>query len=343
MFDKADLTRRVLTHIAPCRADRGFAKNLEKLQDIVEKLQGSSEPNLQSQPSRTEATLIQCVREIIAKGTTMYETNVAAESVSGGQGAANSDVRVAEWMNTLESIRWHQRRSDPSDMVSTVSSIVSMDGAHTLVTSETSAQGAVQERKAVDAVEDDYDDDLDTDLAKAALDTGAKAFEAQEWEEADSLLQEALRILQQLPTQQRVFCDIFGLHYKLAVCAYHLQEPARAEEALLSLVQQSASSNEQHEYIYDAAHLLSHLYIRMGQVDRARSQCEKALQARRRLLGKRSDATHIRLAQESCSCEIMPCNDTRSTQRRRSKNCRRVTGHKSRASSLFVTTNSVDL
>lgn len=234
---------------------------------------------------------MQCAREVIVKGTTMYEANLAAESITGGQGTANTNIRVAEWVNTLESIRWDQRRSDPSDTVSNVPSIFSGDEAHTAVTSATSAQRAVQEHEAVSSVGDDSDDDWDTDLAKAALDTGTKAFEAQEWEEADSLLQEALRVLQQLPKQQRAFCDIFGLHYKLAVCAYHTQKPADAEEALMSLVQQSASSDEQREYIYGAAHLLSYLYIRKGQVDRARSECEKALQARRRLLGKRSDAS----------------------------------------------------
>lgn len=258
---------------------------------MVEKLQRSSEASPQSRPSHTEATLIQCAREVIMQGTTMYEANVAAESGAGGQGAANRNIGVAEWVSTLESISWNQRRSDPSELTSNVSPIFSRDEAHDNVTSATSVQRNVQEREAVDAAGDESDDDLDTDLAKAALNTGTKAFEAQEWEEANSLLQEALQVLQQLPKQQRTFCDIFGLHYKLAVCAYHMQEPADAEEALMSLVQQSASTDEQREYIYHATHLLSQLYIRMGQVDRARSECEKALQARRRLLGKRSDAS----------------------------------------------------
>ena len=233
---------------------------------------------------------MQCARETIDKGTTMYEASLAAESAAGGQGAANRNIRVAEWVSVLESMSWNQRPSDPLDVVSNVSSIVSGDEAHTVVTSATSAQRAVQENKAFDAAGDDSDDDLDIDIAKAALDTGTKAFEAHEWEEADSLFQEALQVLQQLRKQQRVFCDFFNLHYKLAVCAYHTQKPTDAEEALMSLVQQSASSDEQREYIYDAAHLLSLLYIRMGQVDRARVECEKALQARRRLLGKQSDA-----------------------------------------------------
>jgi ankyrin repeat protein len=149
----------------------------------------------------------------------------------------------------------------------------------------------VQDREVLDAAANDSDDDLDTDLAKAALDTGTNAFEAHEWGEADSILQEALRVLQQLPKQQRTFCNVFGLQYKLAICAYHIEKPADAEEALTSLVKQSASSDEERGYIADAAHLLSHLYIRMGQIDRARSECKRALQARRRLLGKQSNAS----------------------------------------------------
>ena len=290
-FDKANLTRRVRAHLAPCRTDRGLAKELDKLQDVVEKLQRSSEATPESRPSHTEATLMQCAREVIVEGTTMYEASLVAESVAGGQGAANSNIRVAEWMSALDFVCRDQRLSDSSDMVSNVPSVFSRDEAHTVVTSATSAQRAVQERKAIDTVWYDPDNDLDTDLAKAALETGTKAFEAQEWEGADSLLQEALRVVQQLPKQQRAFYNIFGLQYKLAVCAYHMQEPADIEAALMSLIQQSASSDQQRGYICDTAHLLSHLYIRMGQVDRARSECEKALQARRRLLGKWSDAS----------------------------------------------------
>ncbi|KAI9705031.1 MAG: hypothetical protein M1836_006813 [Candelina mexicana] len=275
------LINTVRTQVAPRRADRGLAIELQR----------SSEADLQSRPYHPEADRIQCARGVLVEGTTMSEAILAADSVAGGQGAANSNVRVAEWVSTLDSIRRDQRLSDPSDIVSNVPSVFSGDEAHTVVTSATSAQRAVQEREATDAVLDDSEDDLDTDLAKAALDTGTKAFEAQEWEEADSLLQEALRVLQQLTKQQRAFCDIFSLQYKLAVCAYHTQEPTDAEQALMSLVQQSASSDEQRGCICDAAHLLSHLYIRMGQVDRARSECEKALQARRRLLGKRSNAS----------------------------------------------------
>jgi tetratricopeptide (TPR) repeat protein len=290
-LEEANPTYRVLAYIAPYRGDRELAKELDKLQDMVDKLQRSLEANPQLRLPHTEATLMQCAREAIEKGTTFYEENPAAGSIAGGRRAANGTISVAEWLSSLESIRRDQQRLDPLDTVVNVPSIPSGNEAHTTEISATSTQRVLQEREAVDAGGDNSDDDLDTDLAKAALDTGLKAFEVQEWEEADSLLLEALQVLQQLPKQQRAFCDIFDLQYRLAVCAYHLRESAEAKEALTSLIQQSASSDEQRGYIYDAVHLLSLLYIRTGQVDRALSECEKALQGRRRLLGKRNDAS----------------------------------------------------
>lgn len=187
-------------------------------------------------------------------------------------------------MDIINSIRRDQLRSESHDIVSNIPANTPGDKVHTVLTSATS-------EKHYDGALNDIDDDLDTDLAKAALDTGTNAFELRKWKEADSLLQEALRVLQQIPQQQRAFCNLFGLQYKLAICAYHLQEPTDAEEALMSLVKQPASSDEQRRYIADATHLLSYLYIRMGQIDRARYECTRALQARRRLLGKRSNAS----------------------------------------------------
>jgi tetratricopeptide (TPR) repeat protein len=278
-------------HTPPYEADRKLLEQVDKLQDMVEKLQKSSKTNPQLQHSYTEAPLMQCTSEVIVKGTTIYEANLVTESVVRDQGTTNQKFPVLEWISTLESIRRDQQRAEPSAMVSEAASFFSEDETHNVVTAATSAQSAVLDLDADDLERDDFEDDLETDLAKSALDTGTKAFEAQEWEEADNLLQEGLHILQQLPRQQREFCDIFCLHYNLAVCAYHLQEPKIAEEALTSLIRQSPSSDEHRRYIYEAAHQLSQLYIHMGQIERARAQCEKALQGRRRILGKGSDAS----------------------------------------------------
>jgi tetratricopeptide (TPR) repeat protein len=273
----------VFAYITPDRDDQEHAKGLDALQDLVEKMQRSSEDVvIQSRTSERKATVLQCAREIIVKRTAMYEAGLAAKSITGGQGAADSNIRVTEWVRTLESLRRDQH------MMPTIGSNALEDDVGIIVRSPTSPQ---QKREAPNELWVDADNDLDIDLAKAALDTGTKAFEAQEWEEADSLLQEALRVLQQLPKQQRSFCDLFGLHYRLAVCAYYTQKPVDGRDALISLIDQPPSSDEQCGYIYDATHLLSLVYIQMGQLGHARSECEKALQARRRLLGKQNDAS----------------------------------------------------
>ncbi|KAF2120922.1 hypothetical protein BDV96DRAFT_672063 [Lophiotrema nucula] len=250
------LINMTVVHLVPGRVNDSLSNDVKRLQDMIVKLRRSSEAGPQSSLFCTETTLIQNAQEIVVKGTAMLDANLAAGSVTGSQAAANSTIRVADWLGTLESMRQDQQNTVPAEPTG-----------------------------------DDSDDDLEIDMAKSALATGMKAFEAQDWEESESLLQEALRVVQQLPKRQRAFCDIFGLHYQLSICAYHTQEPAAAEEALVSVVQQSASSDEQRRCIYDARHLLSCLYVRTDQIDRARYQCEKALQGRRRSLGKDDDVS----------------------------------------------------
>jgi len=222
---------------------------------------------------------MQCAREVIAKSMTKHEPSLATGSVADEEAAANSNTRVTKWVDTIQSLRQTQRYPSHTDVSSRS------------LPNPLGKDAPVIERKHVGQVAEEDEDDLDIDLAKAALETGARYFQAQDWEEADSLLQEALRLVQQLPKHQRIFCDLFSLHYKLAVCAYHTQEPADAEEALKSLAQQPAGSDEQRECTCTVTHLLSQLYIVMGQTERARSECEKTLNARRRLLGKQSNAS----------------------------------------------------
>ncbi|KAI4260701.1 MAG: hypothetical protein L6R42_003930 [Xanthoria sp. 1 TBL-2021] len=270
---------------------RRHEENLNNTLNLINTLQTSSPSDASAVNSNVEATLLQCAHELIVECTALYRSNPAEEYLIESQGAKTSNNRVAEWVSTLESIRRAHRLSDSSNTVSKVPLSGSLgEEAHTVGTSMTSGQQSLPEHDVVSKEGDDSDDDLETDLAKVVFGTGTKAFEAQNWEEANSFFQEALQILQQLSKQKRGFCDIFDLQYKLAVCAYHLQEPSDAEQALRSLVHQSGRSDQQRGHICDAAHLLSCLYIRMGQIDRARSECEKALQGRRRLLGKGSDA-----------------------------------------------------
>jgi tetratricopeptide (TPR) repeat protein len=266
---------RVHVPLVHGRPEQQLLNNISKMQDMMQNLQRSSVLDPHSRLSHVEIALLHHADEVMVQGTTIYEASLATESTGKRRSQPNTNSRVAKWVSSLDCIRQDQRQTHRFSKVP----IMSMERVEPTA-----------------ATNSDSEDDLDTDLVKAALDTGTKAFEVRQWEDANSLLNEALRLLQQLPTRQRMFCDVFDLHYKLAICSFHTHHPVEAEEALTSLVQQSANSDVQRAQIYDATHLLAQLYIRTGQVDRARSECEKALQARRRLLGKQSKAALESLA-----------------------------------------------
>lgn len=85
----------------------------------------------------------------------------------------------------------------------------------------TSAQPDPQEAVPTLSENNDSDDGLEVYIAKAALTTGTAAFESQQWMEAESLLEEARRVLETVPKQRRTFCDIFDLHFKMSVCTLY--------------------------------------------------------------------------------------------------------------------------
>jgi tetratricopeptide (TPR) repeat protein len=222
---------------------------------------------------------MQYAQEVIVKGTNPLERGPHEDPVAQPSPVVFGHDSVTPWMKAVQAMQEDQQASVPSVSVSTSLS-KSLEKTHS-VSRDTATGQDMHKREASDS-----EDDLDTDFAKAALSTGSKAFDCGEWEEADSLLQEAVRILQRLSKRQRAFCDGFNLYYNLAVCAYHIHEPEDAGKALNGFVDQPAHSDNQRECIHNATHLLSQLYVRMNHLDRARIECEKALQARRRPLGK---------------------------------------------------------
>ncbi|KAH8731506.1 hypothetical protein GQ44DRAFT_585056, partial [Phaeosphaeriaceae sp. PMI808] len=285
-----------LSHHAPDRSQHRILHALNKLQDMMNNLQRSSNKELDSRLSHTETILIQCAHEVVMAGSATYEAALGTDSIARIQSSLPNQSLATEWVNSLDSIRQDLRHLDQPNIASPTTYLPPHEGARSNLANTTSARSTLQKFETAHPKNDDSDDDLETDLARAALETGTEAFIARKWDEAESLLNETLRLLQQLTIQQRSFCNIFGLHYKLAICTYHTQQSAVAEEALLSLIQQSVSSDEERIWVYEAMHLLSQLYIRSGQIDRARTECEKVLQARRRLLGKRNDASLESLA-----------------------------------------------
>lgn len=212
------------------------------------------------------------------------DTNI---HVAEGRLVAASDTNVLQWINTLDSSR-RKEQVELSDKNSNISTVFPTNDAPTFRTSATSDCHPSQGNAHTTLEDDDSEDDLEVDLFRAALETCAEAFAARDWHEADSLLREALRLVHHLPKERQSLCNFFDLQYKLAVCAYYTREPAQAEVVLISLTQQPVFSEQQRACVYDATHLLSLLYVRMGQLPRAQIECEKTLVGRRNLLGKRS-------------------------------------------------------
>lgn len=259
-------------------------RELERLQSIIESLDRSSKLRPENDASGAEATLKQYTHEFITSKMQEYRSSPWAHNTKISPSMSTPrEGQVASWLEALNAIRQDQQDPAPSP----ASPSHSIQGKHTIMTRSTSNQSVTADAKPG---ENDSDDDLDTDLAKAALDTGKQAFDAQKWQESHTLLQESLRLLLRLPKPQRGFCDNPDLHYRLAVCGYHTQDALEAEKGLTSLIEVAATSEDQRRNRLHAMHLLAQLFIHADQVDRARVECEKALQGRRKLSGKKSPA-----------------------------------------------------
>ncbi|KAF2666683.1 hypothetical protein BT63DRAFT_481172 [Microthyrium microscopicum] len=220
----------------------------------------------------------------------MTTGSLVPKTFAESQGAAASTIDVPQWLDTLHSLRRNQLLLKPADIDYNISPIVG-DKARNPADERARRPPGKSVSGDEDITTEVVDDDFEVDLTKAGLHNSTIAFDMNKWEEAYILLQDALETLKQLSSQQRIFCDLLALQYRLTVCAYHTEEPKVAEEALISLVEQPTSSDQQAIYLSNASHLLSLLYLRMQRLDSARSQCEKALRARGKLLGKHSDAS----------------------------------------------------
>jgi hypothetical protein len=134
---------------------------------------------------------MQYAQEVIVKRANTCERNPAANSVAQALHSEPGDSHVPQWMKAVQAMRQDQQEVKPSALIPTIPA-KSLEGTHSVLRQVAPAQDA-HKREASDS-----DDDLDTDFAKAALSTGSQAFDAEVWDEANSLLQEALRILEQL-------------------------------------------------------------------------------------------------------------------------------------------------
>jgi hypothetical protein len=257
-----------------------------QVQDSVQQLAGYQYAHTGSSPS--QKTLVQCAKDAVHSGMTLFNESVAGGSIASGPWAADSNARTAAWLSRLDDLTIGLRTLEVSDSDSQVRSTSTEEGAEFIAGTESSVGNdplGVDPKDQPKEQEDyDSDEELAVDLMTAALKAGHLSFDKNDWIGADAYLQEALTMVGKLPLRHRQLCDPFDLRYRLAVSAFHTQKPTIAESALISLVQQEATTDNQRLRICDAGHLLAVHYLRKDKFERAKATCESTLKGRKRLL-----------------------------------------------------------
>lgn len=73
---------------------------------------------------------------------------------------------------------------------------------------------------------------------QTTLSNSTQVFEKSDYATASSDFKEALALIAEMPERLRRICDLTSLHFKHAVCAFHVDDTSVAEEALKSVIEQ---------------------------------------------------------------------------------------------------------
>lgn len=277
---------------------------MNKLQDTIAE-----------QGPRLDGALAKCARGYLYSGTTLYEESVAGGSLMWTNRNAESIPQVVDWISKLNALR----------LDASMSSASSTSGLTTARTFSTVSPSTIDETETLpplpgqaSVISDappvyseqaegddlDFEDELAIDSTAAALESGNAAFERNDYEEADSFLQEALTLVQALPVRLRSGYNLSDVHYKLAVSAFYLHDAATAQAALVTVVEQNSKSKDDGLRLCTAGHLLSQTYVRTGEFDLARATCENAYRGRRKILGKDHESCYESLALLARICAL---------------------------------------
>lgn len=183
----------------------------------------------------------------------------------------------------------------------------------------TASDGYVEDQAGLHELEGS-DDEFLVELAQEAVAAARTTFENQDFNGTVSYIQEALDITKDLPEKWQNISDAWDVRFMAAVCSYHLESEVEAEIKLLQVVEDTSplatSGQKQQRQMYDASHLLSQIYVKVSRTDAAQFHCDRALQGRRRLLGKTDLETYDSIALMARIYELQG-NDSRAKIYRR--------------------------
>jgi tetratricopeptide (TPR) repeat protein len=281
-----------VTHLGPKLANQDLLDQMEKLQSSINE-QGSS----------IDGTLIECAQDYLSSGSTLYEGSVASGPSRRFDSANGNAPQIVDWISTMNGLRLDDNGPLSHEGVHDSSAIVEDTGSNHR-RSATGSEESAEYREDASEADTEFEDELAVDSAAAALESGNAAFEQNDYEEADALLQEALTLIHALPRRLRNSYNEFDIQCKLAVSAFHLYDSTTAEASLAAVVEQQHNAHDDAHILCVASHLLAQIYVRNRKLDLARTTCENTYRSRRRAFGKDHESCHESLALLARICEL---------------------------------------
>ena len=280
-----------VSYLAPQRADQHLQTQIAELMENTQELTDLLNKGI---AATSNAALIQVSNQVISSGQTLHSGSIAGGSVLGKIDSTKTDA-VHEWLSQASQINSHVYQPSLSTVSDDDDSIFSApanaaSGTHTSTTRSTAdVEPPHSSHIFTEPIDVDSDDEFLIDAITQSIASGRASFNERNYQEASDALKEAFNTVLELPIKQQGICNTTEIIYILAVCAFHLQDPASAKTALIGVIEAkvAASDNDaRRKQVCEAGHLLAQTCTRLGELEIARVYCESALQGRRRLLGK---------------------------------------------------------
>ena len=237
------------TYIATQRADDILLSCLENIQKTLD-----------AQGQRISEPIRQCATVYLSNGSTLHEGSVWGGSIVGSGSNSQSDI-VSNWLDHMADLKF----SGP------VVDSVSQDTAPVSPSRSTSPDSFETARG--------YDSDisLNTQVIKASLELGKKAFLAKDFDRAEGLFKESLELIRPLSRHKQRRYNLEDLNLSHAICSFYTQDSTSAEAALRTIVRTKPEAPENAELKCEASRCLAILYTRMEKFDPATS-CVASIQ-----------------------------------------------------------------
>ena len=250
-----------MSYLAPQRADQHLQTQIAELMENTQELTDLLNKGI---AATSNAALIQVSNQVISSGQTLYSGSIAGGSVLGKIDSTKTDA-VHEWLSQASQINSHVYQPSLSTVSDDDDSIFSApanaaSGTHTSTTRSTAdVEPPHSSHIFKEPIDVDSDDEFLIDAITQSIASGRASFNERNYQEASDALKEAFNTVLELPIKQQGICNTTEIIYILAVCAFHLQDPASAKTALIGVIE--AKVGPKHTSTLDVSQRLHALQV----------------------------------------------------------------------------------